>query len=99
MLYPSVRHRTQQQLAEQHALGTKIFRILSRAGYLRVKIRRRVILADKLVLSSKLLLAGLRLIRFLLTWLPALARHGSPSSCFLRPALSPLGSCRSPATG
>ena len=37
MLYPPMRHGTEQQLAEQHAVGAKIFGILRFAGHLRVQ--------------------------------------------------------------
>ena len=55
MFHASVRHRTQQQLAEQHAFGAEVFGILRLAGHFRVEIRRGVVLADELVLLRTLL--------------------------------------------
>ncbi len=37
-LYPRMRHGAEQQFAEQHAFGAKIFRILCLAGDLRIEI-------------------------------------------------------------
>ena len=42
-----VRHRAQEELAEQHALGAIVLGVLRPAGDLREEIRRRVIASDK----------------------------------------------------
>jgi len=42
-----VRHRAEQQLAEQHAVGTKIFRVLGAPGDLRDEVGRLIVLADQ----------------------------------------------------
>ena len=58
-LYPRMRHGAEQQLAEQHAFGAKVFGILRLARDLRIQIRRRVVLADQLVAGSVLALSRL----------------------------------------
>ena len=47
--YTRVRHRTQQQLGKQHALGTIVLGVLRLPGHLRHQVRCRVVLADQLV--------------------------------------------------
>jgi hypothetical protein len=44
-----VRQRTEQQLAEQHAVHPEIFGVLGLTGDLRHQIRCRVVLADEFV--------------------------------------------------
>ena len=52
VLHARVRHRAEQQLAEQHALRAEVLRVLRLAGHLREQIGRRVVLADQLVCSD-----------------------------------------------
>ena len=44
-----VRHGAEHQLAKQHSLGAKVLGVFCRAGHLRPKVRRRVVLANQLV--------------------------------------------------
>ena len=46
-----VRHRAEEQLAEQHAIGAEVLRVLGSARHFRDQIRRRVVAADELLLS------------------------------------------------
>ena len=45
----AVRERTQEQLAEEHAVGAVVFGVLRLAGDLGDEIGRRIVLADKFV--------------------------------------------------
>ena len=58
-LYPRMRHGAEQQFAEQHAFGAKIFGIFRLAGDLRIEIGGLVVLADQLVPGSVLALGSL----------------------------------------
>jgi hypothetical protein len=46
-----VRHRAQQQLGEEHAVGAVVLGVFRAAGYLRDEIRRRVVLADEFLVG------------------------------------------------
>ena len=92
VLYPRVRQRAQQQLAEQHAFGMIVLGVLCLSGHFRIQVGSLVVLADQFVACSVHTLGGSgRFIRLL--------RHGSPSSCSPHRASSRSGSCRSPDTG
>jgi hypothetical protein len=47
--YPRVRHRAQQQLAEQHAVGAIVLGVFRLSGNFRVEIGSGIVLADQLV--------------------------------------------------
>ena len=47
-----VRHRAEQQLAEQHAVGAIVLGVLRLARHLRDQIGRRVVLADQFVIVA-----------------------------------------------
>ncbi len=84
MFHASVRHGAKQQLAEKHAFGAKVFGVFRPTSHLRVEIGRCVILANELVLGTGLRLTRFLLVSALLIGFSSLARHGSPSSGFLR---------------
>ena len=46
--HAAVRHGAQQQLAEEHAVGAEVFRVLGAAGHLGDQVGRRVVAADEL---------------------------------------------------
>ena len=65
-----VRQRTQQQFAEEHPFGAKVFGVLRLASDLCMQIRGYVVLADQLVLSAVSTLGSVFIF----------ARHCSPSA-------------------
>ena len=53
-----VRHRAEQQLREQHAVGAVVLGVLRLAGDLRDEVGRRVVLADQLAVSAMITLSA-----------------------------------------
>ena len=89
-----MRHGAQQQLAEEHAVGAKVFRIFRLAGYFGIEVGRRIVLADQLVAGAVLALGRLRSPLTL-----SVISMVRPPAYSRRRASARSESCRSPGSG